>query len=286
MDLQITCSAGEFYPDRPSAGRLNSHGHLRESAYAVIPHDGTAASSSAAVNSLFQSHQFNGSSGLTLPYRLLTPPVLVVQQSYPLVLFLHGSGERGDCNELQLRHGVSRFAEPAERRAHPSFVLAPQCPRRIGGSAGSWITPERRGNSSRFPEKLGPALSTVMELVALAEESYPVDPARIYVVGISMGGFATWQLLHTGPERFAAGIPICGGGNTEWAASFAHRPVWVFHGDQDSMVPVEWSREMVSALREAGASPRYTEYPGVGHNSWDRAFSEPDLLHWLFLQSK
>ena len=120
----------------------------------------------------------------------------------------------------------------------------------------------------------------------MIQEKNPVDLDRVYITGISMGGFATWEALIRHPENFAAAIPVCGGGDVSFADRIKHIPVWAFHGAEDPVVPVVCSRSMIENLTKAGGDPRYTEYPRVGHNSWDRAFDEPELLSWLFSKSR
>ena len=115
-------------------------------------------------------------------------------------------------------------------------------------------------------------------------KEYSIDPQRIYLTGLSMGGYGTWDLLARKPDLFAAGVPVCGGGDESTAEKFAKVPVWVFHGDKDTAVPVGRSRTMVEALKKAGGHPKYTEYAGVGHNPWDKAYADPKLMNWLFKQ--
>ena len=126
----------------------------------------------------------------------------------------------------------------------------------------------------------------VLELVAAMPKEYSIDPQRIYLTGLSMGGYGTWDLLARKPDLFAAGVPVCGGGDESTAGKIAKIPIRVFHGDLDSAVPVSRSRTMVEALKKAGGHPKYTEYPGVGHNSWDKAYADPKLMNWLFKQKK
>ncbi|MCA9047007.1 MAG: prolyl oligopeptidase family serine peptidase, partial [Planctomycetaceae bacterium] len=126
----------------------------------------------------------------------------------------------------------------------------------------------------------------VLELLDQLIKTHAIDEDRIYVMGLSMGGYGTWDLLARHPEKFAAGVPICGGGDEKQAAKIKEMPIWVFHGDADTAVKVERSRNMVAAIKEAGGKPKYTEYPGVGHNSWTPAINEPEILPWLFSQKR
>jgi predicted peptidase len=135
-------------------------------------------------------------------------------------------------------------------------------------------------------EKPSRQMRLLTELLESLEKEYPIDRDRLYVMGLSMGGFGTWDIIERYPQRFAAAAPICGGSDETLAARIAGVPIWVFHGDTDTAVPVARSREMVKALKAAGGKPRYSEYPGVGHNSWTPAFNEPELLKWMYGQRR
>jgi predicted peptidase len=118
-------------------------------------------------------------------------------------------------------------------------------------------------------------------------EQLPVDRHRLYVTGLSMGGYGTWGLLAARPELFAAGVPICGGGETEQAAVLTEIPIWAFHGDQDAAVPLQRSQEMADAIQQAGGKQiRLTVYPGVGHNSWSPTYDNPEVYQWLLAQRR
>lgn len=233
--------------------------------------------------------EFKGKSGDILPYRILYPENYNPDQQYPLLLFLHGAGERGSDNEKQLLHGSAMFLEPINRRNFPAFVVFPQCP-----EDGWWInrsqlqTLESDSNlngSYEFPAS--ESMTLVMQLLDEMISELKIDNTRLYVMGLSMGGFGTFDLLSRRPELFAAAVPICGGGDARMAERYAaHTPLWVFHGDEDNVVPAELSRIMVRAIDEAGGDVKYTEYKGVGHNSWDPAFAEEDLLPWIFNKQK
>ncbi|MDD3807599.1 MAG: prolyl oligopeptidase family serine peptidase [Candidatus Marinimicrobia bacterium] len=219
--------------------------------------------------------------GDTLPYRLLKPVEMEEKCVYPLVIFLHGAGERGNDNEKQLTHGTYLFQKQENAKKFPCFVLAPQCP-----EDSFWV--ETPWNSLEYkitPEPSQP-LKNVYALVLELMDSLPIDSERIYITGLSMGGFGTWDMLARWPELFAAGVPICGGGDAETVPRFAHIPLWIFHSADDPVVPVEFSRRMVDALEKADASFHYTEYKDAGHASWKRAYEEPELLPWLFSQRK
>lgn len=219
-------------------------------------------------------------------YRLLRPERLgggtASSARHPLVLFLHGAGERGSDNLKQLKYLPTWLAEPAVRGRHPCFVLAPQCREDQRWVDVSWAD----GHST--PQAATPCLDLAAAIAALddvvAHEA--VDPDRIYLTGLSMGGFGTWDLAARMPGRFAAILPVCGGGDERTAARIAALPAWCFHGDADKAVPVERSRIMVQAVRAAGGRPIYSELAGVGHDSWTPAYRNAFVLDWLFAQRR
>jgi predicted peptidase len=214
---------------------------------------------------LLEKRTFDGDKG-SLPYRLLKPEGYDPKQKYPLVVFLHGAGERGNDNEAQLKHGVVNFAGAENRKKYPCFLIAPQCP------------------EDKFWR--GGPLQLVLDLIGAVRKEFSIDEKRIYLTGLSMGGYGTWDLLAQKPELFAAGVPICGGGDETEAATLAKIPIWAFHGDKDMAVKVERSRTMIEAIKKAGGKPKYTEYPGVGHDSWTVTYKDPEMLKWLFAQKK
>ncbi len=222
---------------------------------------------SAQESSLYKPHTFRSSTDAELKYQLLSPAAAAEpgDQKFPLVLFLHGAGERGADNQAQLKHGTSNFAKADVREKFPCYVAAPQC------STGKWWNTQA---------------DVLVELIADLQKQHRIDPDRIYVTGLSMGGFGTWELLAQNPQLFAAAAPICGGGDPSKAAGYASVPIWVFHGDKDTAVRPELSRAMVDALKKAGGSPKYTEYPGVGHDSWTATYSDPAFMEWMFAQKR
>ena len=233
--------------------------------------------------------EFQGKSGEVLPYRILFPENYNPDQQCPLLLFLHGAGERGNDNEKQLVHGSAMFLEPINRRNFPAFVVFPQCPEDEWWIHTSLLQALRGVTDMQESDEFaasGP-MKLVMELLDELLFELSVDKSRLYVMGLSMGGYGTFDLLSRHPEKFAAAVPICGGGNPELAERYApHTSLWVFHGEEDNVVPAELSRIMVRAIGEAGGDVTYTEYEGVGHNSWDPAFAEEDLLPWIFNKQK
>jgi predicted peptidase len=149
-----------------------------------------------------------------------------------------------------------------------------------------WTGERERMHSLKLAPEAAIPLRTALELMIAFQEKFPIARDRVYVTGISMGGFASWEALIRYPQKFAAAIPVCGGGDVSRADRIRDIPVWAFHGANDPTVPVECSRSMIAMIEKAGGHPRYTEYPGVGHNSWDRAYAEPELLSWLFSQKR
>lgn len=212
-------------------------------------------------------------------YRLLAPAAPVAGERYPLVLFLHGAGERGRDNDKQLKYLPTWLAEPALRDRHPCFLLAPQCREGERWVDVSWADTTSAPQGAPTTDLLA-AVAAMQHVIA----HEAVDPARIYLTGLSMGGFGTWDLAARQPERFAAILSICGGGDEATAPRLAKLPIWCFHGDADTVVPVERSRRMIEAVRAAGGNPKYSELPGVGHDSWTPAYRDPTVLDWLFAQ--
>jgi predicted peptidase len=198
---------------------------------------------------------------VTLDYLLYLPEDYEQREAWPLMLFLHGAGERGDDLELVKRHGPPKLVETNE--GFPFILVSPQC------KPDRWWEP--------------------VELTALVDEivaKHRVDEDRIYVTGLSMGGFGTWSLAAHAPARFAAIVPICGGGERYWAKRLKHLPVWVFHGAQDRVIPVERSREMVDALNQHGGNAKLTIYPEAGHDAWTDTYDNPELYEWLLQQKR
>lgn len=240
-------------------------------------------------NSLYEKKEFIRGND-TLRYRILYPQDYNAAKKYPLILLLHGAGERGHDNEAQLVHGAALFTDPANRQRYPAVVVFPQCPRN-----DFWARidrdPNRKDslNGLYFPSErpIGTALGLVSQLLDSMAASGHVNTKKIYVGGLSMGGMGTFELLWRKAGFFTAAFPICGGGDPAQVKAYARKfPIWVFHGDKDNTVLPAHSRLMVNTLKAAGAKVKYSEYPGVGHNSWDNAFKEPDLLKWLWRQKK
>lgn len=203
---------------------------------------------------------------VTLNYLLYLPADYKVgNKNYPLILFLHGAGERGDDLELVKIHGIPKIVE--QQKDFPFIAISPQCP-----ADRWWVDPW-----------LLEALNGLLDEIV---QNYRVDTNRIYLTGLSMGGFGTWALAIAHPERFAAIAPICGGGMPWMAYRIKDVPVWAFHGAQDPVVPLQRTEEMVDALKRLNAPVKLTVYPDAGHDSWSQTYSNPELYQWFLAHPK
>ena len=220
----------------------------------------------------------------TLPFRILIPKNYNTQRSYPLLIFLHGAGERGSDNKSQLVHGSSLFKSYDFKKKYPSIVIFPQCP-----AKSSWANVKRNdemltGKKFDFFKEISENKQLIMveKLLDFIQKKYNIDSSRRYVGGLSMGGMGTFELVARNPDYFAAAFTICGAGNPNWSNHLKTTPFWIFHGEEDEVVSVDFSRKMYKALSKEKATVRLTIYPKVNHNSWENAFSDPDLIYWLF----
>lgn len=238
------------------------------------------AGSAADMAVRFQARLFNKNE-FTLPYRLLVPVHYDATKRYPLILFLHGSDERGTDNIRQLYVGLDIFAAEARMQRYPCFIIAPQCP-----AGMKWADVDWKSDRHIMRDSPTEALASSIDLIRDVSKEFSIDACRIYVAGYSMGGFGSWEAIQRWPDLFAAAVPVCGGGDETQATRIAGVPLWAFHGALDPLVKVGRSRNMVNAVVRAGGTPRYTEYPGINHFSWGLAFSDPSLYEWLFRQKK
>ena len=226
--------------------------------------------------------------GDTLPYRILLPLNYDTGKKYPLILFLHGAGERGRDNEKQLVHGAKFFLRDSIRKNYPAIVVFPQCP--VNDYWGNLLRMhDTNGKRTFYFIEDGPPgryMTLTMELIKFILKKYPVKANQVYVGGLSMGGMGTFELVRRLPNVFAAAFPICGGANPNTAAKMKNVSWWIFHGAKDDVVPPYYSENMAKALKNAGAKIKFTLYPDANHNSWDPAFAEPELMSWLFNQKK
>ena len=212
-----------------------------------------------------------------MQYRLFVPPGYDPAKKYPLVLWLHNAAGRGGDNLAQISGtnfaGSHIWITPENLKKYHAFVLAPQVEETKG-----WARP----HANTPPVSIRLAL----EILDTVEKSYAIGRDRVYVAGQSMGGEGVWRALSIDPARFAAAIVLCGYGDAWMIGRVAKVPVWIFQGQADSMVPAGRARNWVAALRQSGGDPKYSEYPGIGHNVWDVAFAEPDLVPWLMSHTR
>ena len=207
--------------------------------------------------------------GTVSPYVVYVPPGYDAAKPLPVILFLHGSGESKGGGKMPVEQGLCNGHVQKQAKRFPAIVVVPQCETR------------RTGWNAKSPD----GLRAIAMLDATIKE-YKCDESRQYLTGLSMGGYGAWSIAAAYPERWAAAVPICGGGDPADAAKIKDLPIWVFHGDADAAVKVEKSRDMVAALKAAGGKPRYTEMANVGHNSWDAAYAVEELYSWMFAQKK
>ncbi len=222
----------------------------------------------------------NARCGADWRYRLLRPLDLAEGEKAPLVVFLHGAGERGDDNSSQLKYLPEQLATPESRKRFKAFVFAPQC-----AAESSWVDAIWGAKESvPIADRPTADLQKVYETVDYLLTTETIDNSRIYLTGLSMGGYGAWEFACRTPQLFAAVAPICGGGDENVAPRLIHTPIWAWHGDQDDAVPVERSRRMIDAIQAAGGKMcRYTELAGEGHKSWIPAYrDESGLLEWMF----
>ena len=218
-----------------------------------------------------------------MPYRLFRPEG---HGKLPLIIFLHGSGGLGDDNQKQLTlgntFGTRLWLLPENQKRFPCYVIVPQTDR---GWAKYDLTQEENGKAKVLPG-LGDGNRLVLEIIDSLLREFPIDAQRIYVMGQSMGGAGTWNILAGRPDFFAAAVICCGSVSTEKGAESLSTPLWAFQGDSDQTVPVSLSRARIATRRQAGGHPLYTEYAGVDHDVWEWAFTEPELVKWLFAQRR
>ena len=216
----------------------------------------------------------------TLPYRLYVPETYSSEKQYPLVIFLHGAGSRGTDNTLQLTG--SGLAYMLDFGYDDCIIIAPQCP-----EESQWVlTPWADGAYSTDDVEISPQLAAFMEVLANVCNEYSVDFSRIYLTGLSMGGFGTWDLITRYPDVFAAAVPICGSGDPSKAKLLAdsQTKIWTFHGTADPVVPYEGTASTVEAVINAGGDIKFTPYEGMKHDTWTITYKSPEVYEWMFAQ--
>ncbi len=215
----------------------------------------------------------------TLPYRLYVPADYTADKHYPLILFFHGAGERGEDNELQLKNAIGQFFKDPASPVYNCIVIAPQCPAEEKWvSLPGWV--DTQYSTDELPESRPLALAC--KLIDEITSTYSIDKDRIYSTGLSMGAYATWDLLVRHTDLLAAAIPVCGGSDYRYAERLKDIPIYTFHGDSDPIVPPDGTEKMVNTLLALGNEKlRCIYYVGGGHGIWENAFSTEGLLDWL-----
>lgn len=225
------------------------------------------------------SKQIYRSGDYTLPYAIYIPKNYDCGENYPLLVFLHGAGERGDDNSLQLTVALQKMFDDPTSPVYESIVIAPQCPENRQWVSASFDS----GNYSVSETPESEELEAVCGIIRELTHEYNIDSDRIYVTGISMGGYGTWDMLCRHGKRIAAGMPVCGGGDPSYAKQIKYIPIRTFHGSEDPAVPPDGTRKMFAALRMAGSKvAEYTEFDGMDHGIWDTVYSDKANLDWLY----
>lgn len=219
--------------------------------------------------------------GHTQPYRLYLPDSIRPDENLPLVLFLHGAGERGNDNETQLLHGVNHFMDANFRKEYRFILVAPQCP-----EDARWVEVDWTLASHKMPVRISVPLELSFALIDSIIKLLPVDSNRVYITGLSMGGFGTWDAMQRRPGFFAAAMPICGGGDLGQACSMVGTPIRAFHGKLDHLVIPARTINMVNAVNQCGGSAECVIFPNLGHLCWEQVYSNVENLRWLFAQKR
>ena len=231
---------------------------------------------------LTEPRAYTNAAGKVLLYRWSEPKSLDPEKKFPLVILFHGAGERGSDNKAQLVHGATDLLNYMRQNGIEAYFIAGQCP---GGQ--QWVNTPWNLPSHTMPAEPSEAMGLAMELIEQTMKTCAVDQSRVLVTGISMGGYATWDIVQRRPEWFAAAMPCCGGGDVALAEKIRGVSIWAFHGDKDTVVPTKRSRDMTSALWAVDGKIRYREYPGVGHCCWGPTYADWDVvLKWFFSQRK
>lgn len=252
-----------------------------DTTYAAYIKKGTRALSQEQVESLFVPKNFSASDRTRLPYRIYLPSNYDPAKQYPVLVFLHGAGERGNDNQKHLVHVVANLFNQKDTPVTDAIIICPQCP-----TNNQWVdTPWANGSYSTATVKESNEAAAVVELVDQIAKTYSTDPDRYYVMGISMGGFGTWDLIMRHSDKFAAAVPICGGADPSMAESIKNVPIYTTHSADDPVVPAAGTIEMVEALQNAGSTVlKYDAVTGKGHEVWKSFSEKPEVLEWLFAQ--
>jgi predicted peptidase len=220
----------------------------------------------------FLTRTFTNDDGTTSEYVVFVPHDYDGTKAYPVILFLHGAGETKGGKKMPVEVGIGPAIKKNEK-AVGFIVVIPQAESVKTRVGGRWYADAPDGKRA-------------LAMLDAVQKEYKTDPDRVILTGLSMGGFGTWQMAFAHPDKWAAIVPVCGGGDPKAAEAIKHIPCWCFHGDKDQAVKVDLSRRMVEALKAVGGTPKYTEYPGVGHVSWDKAYGTPELWTWMAEQKR
>lgn len=239
---------------------------------------------SPEIDQIFQSKEYITSLGEKLNYRIFVPKDYNKDKKYPVLLFMHGYGVRGNDIDSQLIKDIKEAFKVSESPVWNSIVIVPHCP-----IEEKWVNVFSFQNPEYFTEACpeSKANKRVIELLGFIKDNYSTDENRYYVTGVSMGGFATWDLIVRHPNLFAAAVPICGGADNEKAKRLVSMPIWTFHGDMDETVPIYGTQKMVDALKKLGSTKvKFTVFKGEGHYIQNTVYSDIEVFKWLYLQDK
>ena len=283
-------------PVRGQTKRVTSqHVHASSAKGDASPVPARAANKAASAAHGYEVHTYTDPSAMSMTYYLFVPDDYNPEQSYPLVLLLHGGGESANPkatpeqnSTLLLEQYYSQvWISSAIQEKWPAFILIPQIV-----APGRWVNVPAVTGSYTLSAQPSDSLRMAKEIADMLQREYQgIDPNRLYVTGLSMGGYGTWEAIERWPGYFAAAAPLAGAGDPSKAALLVHLPIWAFHGAQDTVVPVTGSRDMIQAIIQAGGHPRYTEYPDDGHDLWGPGkvyspTSDPAFFAWLFSQKR
>ncbi len=230
-----------------------------------------------------EAYTYTDKAGHQMPYRLFRPHNYDPKKQYPLILSFHGAGERGNDNLKQLKPWVAGWMDEQVQNHHPCLILMPQCP-----DGEQWVdTPWQMGSYSFSNTPISNPMRLAKQIFDKVVQENSVDRSRIYVMGASMGGYATWNFAIRYPELVAAAVPVCGAGDPSMAKTIKNIPIWAFHGDADDVVPPSGSQDMLDAIKRAGGTQaQLTIFHAVKHDSYLRAWRQRDLVDWIFKQNK
>jgi len=265
---------GDFPEDPPRSSATSAFPVTDGDADWIIPQDPAYYAQNT------EGHVYTNASGKTMPYRLFVPKNRDPKKKYPLVFFLHGAGARGDDNVRHLLPWFAGWTDDAVQKEHPCFILMPQCP-----ANQKWVnTPWKNGSYSIKNIPISTPMTLAKEIFDQVVAENPIDETRIYVVGLSMGGYGAWNFIMRYPDLVTAAVACCGAGDPSMAYRLKDLPIWAFHGDKDTIVPFEGSKDMVNAIKEEGGEIKFTIYENFGHQAHKRAWKSKALVEWLFSQ--